>query len=422
MPNASNIVVRGVENADELRRANDLMAKTHCMDYFRGLEWLEKVGRQYPNFLIEHTRIALHDGDLAGALRLNTETIRIGEARLKMGGFGWVTTDGRHRRKGVALALIRDTMHYMKRHGYHVSMLFGIPNFYHRFGFVTTLADYAIVVGTGEAATTLRGAWKLRDAKPSDIRAIQKLHNANDAHVACSLLRSAAHITNKWDNWRTHLHVMTTAQGKVVAYCHAHPGDGELLVDDLGLEPAAQARPTPSVYGSAEAGLAVALLKACSDLAAQEHAGRLRFQLPPPHPFARFLLQYTSTHEMRLVRDRGGMMAFVDLDEALESMIPEWESRLTASVARDERIELTLVVDRAPYRVRANRGAVDVALASGTNKVSLTAGELMHLVTGYRYAPDVLAARRRSMTAQSRTFFNILFPKRHPYVWHFDRF
>ncbi|MDQ1257518.1 MAG: family N-acetyltransferase, partial [Candidatus Hydrogenedentes bacterium] len=75
------LAVRGVETDDELAAANDLMAKVHCSDYFYGMNWLKSFGAGYPGYLREHTRIALWNGELAGSLRLNTETIRIGEAR-----------------------------------------------------------------------------------------------------------------------------------------------------------------------------------------------------------------------------------------------------------------------------------------------------------------------------------------------------
>jgi predicted acetyltransferase len=294
----------------------------------------------------------------------------------------------------------------MKQHGYHVSMLFGIPNFYHRFGFATTLADYSIAVDASELVTCGSAKWRLREAKPGDIRAIQKIHEANDAYVACSLLRSAAHLTNKWERHKT-FHVLTTEHGKVGAYFIASRVTDHLRVSEVGVS---------------ETGVCEEVLAACARLAAEESMGRVLFLVPPPHPFARYLLLHRSTHEMRVVRDSGGMLAFVNLAEALENLIPEWESLLSLSALREQRIEFTFLVDKIAYRVRANRGAIDVANASGKNKVSLTSSELMHLVTGYRYVEDILAARRRLITSEARALIEVLFPKRSAYVWEFDRF
>ena len=413
----TDLTVKGVETDEELRLANDLMAKVHMPDYFVASHWLETCGAGYPGFRREHTRIVLWKGELAGSLRMNTETIRIGEARLKTGGFGWVTTTPRFRQKGICRRLVTDAIEYMKRHSYHVSMLFGIPNFYHRFDFATTLSDYAIVVDAAEALVPLGAGGKVREAKPGDIPAIQRIHAANDGDVACSLLRSSAHLTNKWERqiggWTAGsrlgkgIRVLTSAQGKVIAYFFVRPDAGQLSVDEVGVS---------------EAGVCEDVLAACARVAADEAVGRIRFLVPPPHPFARFLLQYKSSHEMQVVRDSGGMMAFVNVGESLESLVPEWESLLVKSALRDGRTEFTILLDGIHYRIRANRGALDVAQTPGKNKVSVTHAELMHLVTGYRYADDILSARRRLMTAEARAFFCALFPKRTPYVWVFDRF
>lgn len=403
----SDLVCKRVETDEELRLANDLMAKVHMADYFTALHWLETSGAGYPSFRREHTRIALWRGELAGALRMNTETIRLGEARLKTGGLGWVTTEPRHRHKGICRALVLDTLEYMRSNGYHVSLLFGIPNFYHRFGFATALAEYAITMELEETASVPAFTHRLRDAKPGDIPAIQRIHNANDTEVACSLIRTSAHLTNKWTHRAKTVRVLANGQGKVVAYFMARKEGAHLVVDDVGVGDKTLCDP---------------VLAACARLAADETVGRIQFLVPPTHPFARFLLQYKSTHEMRVTHDEGGMLAFINLPETLESMTPEWERLIAASSLRDVRAELTLLVDGEEFRVRTNRGAVDVAATSGHNRVSFTAVELMYLVTGCRHVEDILAARRRILSEETRDFLAAIFPRRAPYVWAFDRF
>ena len=89
---------------------------------------------------------------------------------------------------------------------------------------------------------------------------------------------------------------------------------------------------------------------------------------------------------------------------------------------RPKKGTVTLVVDGASYRVRANRGAIDVSASPGKNKVSLSSGELMHLVTGYRHLADILKAHWTIITAEARQLMAALFPTRNPFVWPFDRF
>ena len=401
-----DLELRGVANAEELHLAHDLMAKVHVPRYHEGMHWLETSGSGYPGYLREHTRVAFLDGELAGALRLTTDTIRIGEARLKMGGFGWVTTAPRYRHKGIACEMMRDTMRYMQHQQYHVSMLFGIPNFYHRFGFTTSIALHYTSIDTLEALTATHPQYRLREGKPGDIPALQKIHNAHDAAVACSVVRSRAHITNRWEQFRP-VTVLTDDKGKVMAYFLPRPANDALGIHEIG------------VVDRRACG---ALLHACARQAQEEFLRKITFHAPPCHPFIQYLLQYKSNHEMAVQRDEGGMLAFVNLEETLESMIPEWESALMLSAAKDYRTQVTLVLDRKFYCIRANKGAIDISANSGSNKVSLSIAELMHLMTGYRYLEEILSSQRRIIAPDARALLNALFPKRAVYVWGPDRF
>lgn len=400
------LTVKPVENDEELRLAVDIIAKTFAIDYFAAMRWLESRGAGYPGHRREHTRIAMWNGELAGALRINSETIRIGEARLKTGGLGWVTTIPRHRKKGVATALVLDALDYMRPRNYHMSMLFGIPNFYHRFGFTVTLAEHNTAIETAEAVRGGKNRLRVRLAKPGDIPAIQKLHAAGDTATACSLLRSSAHITSQWEHWK-HARVLTNGQGRVMGYFHGAREADQYLVKEAGL---------------ADRPMAADILSACAKLAAEEALGHIRFQMPPNHALARFLLQYKTIHEMRILGIPYGMMAFVNIGEALESLMPEWENLLESSALRDQRIETTLLVDGEAYRIRANKCAIDVAQTIGSNKITLTKHNLMHLVTGYRHPEDILDEKRRMLTPQARNLIQTIFPKRNPYVWLLDRF
>lgn len=400
-----NAIPKPVETDEELRLACDLLARVYRVHTPSAREWLYHESGRYPNFRREHTRIILLGNEVASALRISTDTILLGEARLKMGGIGWVATSESHRGKGLCRRLMQDAFEYMKANNYHVSMLFGIPNFYERFDYVTTLADYVISVDTVEAMT-FQSPLRIRAAKPGDIPVLQRIHSTNNADIPCSLLRTAAHFKNRWERWGR-WYVLTDDDGKVEAYFIAHEDGSCLHVDDVGVT---------------EPGLCAAVISAAAKLASDESAGSVRFYVPPPHPLARYLLQFRSTHEMRVERNAGGMMTFVDVLESFENLIPEWESLLAKSTARELRTEFTFCVNGAAYRVRANRGAVDVAAVPGKNKVTVSIGDLMHLVTGYRYVEDILADRRCLVAPEARCLMSVLFPKRTPYVWRFDRF
>lgn len=400
------ITVRAVETADELRMAHDMFAAIHAADdHAKGIRWLDNCGVRYPGFLTEHTRIAMCGPEMVGGLRMLTDTVRLGEARLKMGGLGWVTTSERHRHKGICRKLMDDILAYMKLHRHHISMLFGVPELYHRWKYVTTIADHVIDVDTLEALT-FECPLKDRPAKVGDIEVLQSIHNANEDEMACSIVRTRAHFMCKWND-STPKRVLTDSRGKVLAYFFYKNMGDHLAVEEVGVT---------------DTGLCGSVLKVCGRLAEEESLAHLRITSPPAHPMARYMLQFKSRHEMLISRNAGGMLAFVDIDETFEHMIPEWERCLKESGASEARTEATLLVEGAPYRIRANRGAIDISRVPGKCKVSLTTDEVMHLMTGYRYADDILAPKQCFLSPGARALLHALFPKRHPFVWPFDRF
>lgn len=402
----ADLVVRGAVSTDDSTLALDLIAKCFGPNYFAVVRRLDTLAAGYPGFHREHTRVAYKQGQIVGAMRITTDTIRIGEARLKMGGLGWIAVNDQFRGKGIASAMIEDALAYMRDHHYHVSMLFGVVDFYHRFGFTTMLSDFLTSVSVLEAEIAEHRPYKLRAGKPGDIRAIQKLHNADENEVACSIVRSAAHLTNQWERWKA-VRVITDDQGKVQAYFLPQTTREGLLVEELGLA-------NHDACGS--------VLHACAQLALEAHAPQIRFAAPPCHSFLKYLLQYESKHEMHVKRNRDGMMAVIDLEETLESMIPEWENGLARNALVRERAEVTLLIDKKPYRVRANRGAVDVTPNSGENKMSISRAEFVQLLTGYRYLDEILLSRRRILNSAGKALLGVLFPKRIPFVWPVDHF
>ena len=314
------LVIRGVITEEELSRAHELMGKAFTDDYYESLEWLNTVGTGYPGYRQEHTRVALWGDEIAATLRLTTDTIRIGEARLKMGGIGWVATENAFRHKGIMVKLIQNTFQYMYRNNYHVSMLFGIPGFYQQFGYVSALAEFSTSMPVSEEAYVPHGPYKLRLAKPGDIAAIQKIHTAQDGNTACSLIRSVAHMRNGWRDWKG-MQVLTNPAGKVTGYFLA-----KKKKDHLSIREAAAL----DWVGCGN------ILHACLQQSEKACLPRLRFMVPPSHPLIQRIMQYHSTHEMRLEQNENGMMALVSLQETLESMIPEWEHRLRSSALASE--------------------------------------------------------------------------------------
>ena len=66
--------------------------------------------------------------------------MRIGSARVKTGGINTVRTEEPYRLKGYSTLVMNHALERMAREKYAMSMLLGIRDFYHRFGYAPIAA------------------------------------------------------------------------------------------------------------------------------------------------------------------------------------------------------------------------------------------------------------------------------------------
>src|SRR5690242_20576154 len=90
------------------------------------------------------TRAALRiDGHAVSGLWVVPFTLRIGAATVRMDGIAGVGTETEHRRRGYSRRVLEATVRWMQQGDAPLSMLYGIPDFYPKFGYATAGPDEA---------------------------------------------------------------------------------------------------------------------------------------------------------------------------------------------------------------------------------------------------------------------------------------
>src|SRR5438552_3695858 len=93
------------------------------------------------------TRLELNlDGRAASRLWIIPFTLRIGAAEVRMDGIGGVGTEPEYQKRGLARQLLDDAIERMGAGDAALAMLYGIPDFYHRFAFATAGRDHFITL------------------------------------------------------------------------------------------------------------------------------------------------------------------------------------------------------------------------------------------------------------------------------------
>jgi hypothetical protein len=122
------------------------------------------------------------DGVCVSWLTVVPFTIRVGRATLRMDGIGGVGTHSAHCHKGYSRRVIEATIGRMTRGGAAVSMLYGIPDFYPKFGYATAGAEHTLYLRSlwsKRATTSLPAGWSVRPFARDDLLAIQRLYKLN---------------------------------------------------------------------------------------------------------------------------------------------------------------------------------------------------------------------------------------------------
>lgn len=363
-------------------------------------------------------------------------TIAVGCARVRVDGIGGVETLERHRKKGYSRRVLEAAVAHMRQGPAALSFLYGIPDFYPKFGFATAGPEYALQLRRLSARAPLPAGWSQRRGVPDDAPAIHRLYERSTARAVGAVQRPAS--GEVWSRL-------------AVTLAHTDPADGDecrVVVDPGGDVKGYAWRgshfwpvrsdfvhrfPQSLVIGEVVAGSAQAadaVLALCSawgagaSTAKDEPVKDVVLSFPPQGPlYAAALLQDT-----RLITSswpaENFMARTLDVPRLLEAVAPELSARrrtLPAALPAAVRLE----TDIGAAGIRITDTDVTVENVAGASDVPcivrLPQTELMRLALG-AFPPDDLLDRLESPPdARSRTLIQGLFPQRRPYLHLPDR-
>ena len=362
----------------------------------------------------EHVRELLIDDQVASWLTVIDYVIRIGTARVRMAGIGGVHTHKEHRMKGHMRALIEDTLAYVTREGHDVSMLFGIPNFYDKFGYASCLPEYSVKVQTRDAeqARTDAVACKTRPVEKRDWDAVLALYERCNATRTASIVRSLENFYGfyKGSTYRTATEaVLWEDQARrLTAYAVWDEDDQAVNVVEVH---------------SAQPEMFPTLLYAFAQQAIAKRCGEITLFLPPDHPFAEFLQRYGCEWRVRYPARADGMMRLLNQATFFAKIGPELERRVAVSPLAGLTRSLRIETDIGKTTLEFQHGKLtDSTDAPAENAITLPQGKLMQLVTGCRSARDLVSDPEVRVQGEVRPLLETLFPQGHPYVWLADYF
>ncbi|MBW3622029.1 MAG: GNAT family N-acetyltransferase [Armatimonadetes bacterium] len=375
------------------------------------------------------------EGDAVSRLWILPFTIRVGAAEVRMDGIGGVGTAEERRNKGYARQLLEATVEWMAGRDAALTMLYGIPNFYPKFGYVTAGPEHLLYLPSFPD-TPLPEGWQVRPFQTADLPATQRLYEQNTARAVgvvrrlpesgiWSQLRKTAE-PNAADSCR----VAVNPSGEVSAYAWrgAHFW---YIKDKLGPHhPDALVLAEVMADGPAAAETILAVIHAWAGEEARQNGKEIRrilLSLPPEGPIADAARHHHAGFMQNYSLAADSMARVLNVERLLSSLVPELEARYAAAKAdftgalrfRTDIGEATLNV--TPERIAVADSAAPLPALNVTT-VHMPQTTLARLALGAFPPDDLLARLNPAPEERTRRILATLFPHRHPHMFIPDRY
>jgi hypothetical protein len=290
----------------------------------------------------------------------------------------------------------------MREAGYDFSVLFGLDDFYHRFGYTRAWSDTSHNVRTADLPREApRGPLRpFRFVPRADLARLYNRHYANATGTAVrpTYTRAATRHERQGYLW-------TGRAGRAAGY---------VAVLDQGAR-----MEVIETVGETEQ-----VLRAVGRLARRFGADDVRFSfLPYDTPLARRLRQGNCTMETRCRRRGAAMARVIHLRRVLERLSGELGRRLRRSALAGwrGRLEVADHADRVVLDIA--RGRVVVAPPAARAPHAMRCGdEMAQFVLGTSDALEIVGAHGVRLRGEARLLLPVLFPEQHPMLHLADYF
>jgi GNAT superfamily N-acetyltransferase len=363
-------------------------------------------------FRWRHGRVVEVDGAIASYLRIFDRRMWLRGARLRAAGIGSVATHPDYRRRGLATALLRDTLALLHREGYHLSFLgteVAAP-FYEKLGWRIVRQPSHGAPAAEAAALPERPGLAIRPFAPSDLTAVARIHARATRSRTGAVARSLRYWTDhmSWiDDDPGGFLVGVSDRGSIAAFVRSRSERwaSTLMVLDAHCRAGAEACLAP-------------LLGALGRYAAGQGLKGIQASLPEGHPLADAFARLPSAGVTTDVRFPL-MMRVVDLPDLLRCLAPLLGERSSAMGAPAVCLAFEEEGKRTYLRISAD--GVQAAARPAGQVVSVSPGEAVTLLLGQKRIRDVLAPGADPPSEEALSALEQLLPQEHLYFCGADR-
>lgn len=349
----------------------------------------------------------LRDDKAISGLWVVDLVLRIGIAEVPMGGIAGVWTDSAHRMQGHSRYVLENSNRWMTDHGFDCATLFGIPDYYHRFGYAVCMPQVTWEIKTRDAERASRRL-TVRPFESSDLPAVRAIYAENNADRTGSIVRGEK--TSWFAKGTRHgipadAFVFLDERGEIVAYAARDKGDEKVTITEIGT------RRLETLDD---------ILRWAADRAVELRVENITLLLPPDDLFGAYITQFGVRQTGNFSRNAGAMGRILRLEPFLTKTLPEWTRRAGQAAHPGESVRLETDIGNVTLRRTDTEVTLDTS-GDAAGVVRLPQSRLMQLALGY-FGSEMACQLPDVQADGDLTLFHTLFPRRLPYMWTGDHF
>ncbi len=322
-----------------------------------------------PYYKPEHSRIIKEKSQIVSHISIIEKYVRIGKSVVKLAGIGDVYSLPETRGKGYSRLLMEDAIEYMQENDYPLSMLYGIPNYYHKFGYIESVPNYSTFVPT-KNTKDVKPVLKTRAYCESDLEKINELYNQEYASMTGSIRR----VPKCW-------------------YKIVNPKNTTVVVDSSDNPLGYMISKTP--YGSyayyneivaSNQEIMTALLAEAVKIALEQINPEIEFRIAPNHRSYHYLQDFGPKNVIKKFKegDGQGMLRIVTTKRLFEEIKDVFQGRINNSKFLDYTGVLNVLTDAGNVSLKLEKGKIKICESDNKNNLVKTKQNyLVRLVVGY---------------------------------------
>jgi len=339
----------------------------------------------------ENSRIGIIGEEIVSHFGVWNYQMRVGNARLKTAGIGAVLTHNNFRKHGYLTKTANAALESVKSAGYDFSILFGIRNFYHKFGYARAWNNSHYIISLDNLPKE-KPEFSIKKMRKAHYPEMEKLYNKVTKKLTGTAVRPTYSLFPKDELG----YYWTDKKGNLAGYLFVKINPNELDCVEA--------------IGDVEQILRVTSVIAKKNLKTTIRFSHLHYNLP----IAEALRRRNCRVEINYEACGGPMAKIINLKTTMQNLLPELSVKINESLIPKYKGELLVSDSNEKVFLKIANGNVSVIENSKTKNFIKGNFKLAELLLGTDDPRETAKACGIKFGGEGKMLAEILFPNRHP--------